>query len=600
MQDHAAALNLLVGTLFLLWMTVQFVDFHAPYGVSPQQSYRSFKQRSPKPNLVRQNEHCDSGFVFLHQPSKYHGEAPFMIFDNNANLVWMPDEHQSDGVTVSDVTVQQFKGRSYIVYRQLDGIPRDNSSQRYIMVDGSYQVFTEVRPVEYFKGELRGLRISKNGGAIINFTNQTRNDAENTSPLMEGLYESIFQEVDLESGELLFEWRAASDTASINSVDKSTEGDYLVAGSFSGSNTVICISHKHGHILWQLGGSANDFKDASSGAATRFSGYHQASFLQNATSLVILDHGSATSAESTGNAFDVRVLKLELDLERMVVSLARTHQPSSRTPTASAVQLLPNGNILLGYDGMSSFREVSEGDILCDVHFSPSLVHSLTQVPGVADLAKGQNYRISKFHWVGQPKSLPDIAVDAKEKAVYVSWNGATTIDAWVLQSKRKGDNDAWFDHVRVPKVHFETRIPIPRHSEEILRVVALDRHWNVAAYSRTASKHIGTTLESHKDGRNLYWKMTARESTIRSLQIPYELATKIVDSRSRLSHRATMTYKLYPGRACRNLAFDSGGNYTSTPTCCMLRLAAPYKEEYAGPMDSDEEPELASRAAPI
>ena len=38
----------------------------------------------------------------------------------------------------------------------------------------------------------------------------------------------------------------------------------------------------------------------------------------------------------------------------------------------------------------------------------------------------------------------------------------------------------------------------------------------------------------------------------------PHELATKIMDGRSRLSHRATMTYKGYPGRACRNLAFDS------------------------------------------
>ncbi|KAK4074623.1 hypothetical protein Purlil1_12935 [Purpureocillium lilacinum] len=524
MQDHVAALNLLVGTLFLLWLAVQFVDFqarnasHTPYfdssiaydwgvyGASPQQSYRSFKQRSPKPNLVRQNEHCDTGFVFLHRPGKNCEEAPFMIFDNNANLVWMPAEHQWDAVTGSDLTVQQFKGRDYIVYRQLNGISQHNSSQCYVMVDGSYQVFMEIRPVGYFNGELRGLRITKNGGAIINFTNQTQNDAASTSTLMEGIYESIFQEIDLESGDLLFEWRAASHAASINSIDKSTEGDYLVAGSFSGSNTIICISQEHGQILWRLGGSANDFEDASSDAATRFSGYHQASFFQNATSLIVVDHGSATARESSGN--DVRVLKLELDLERMIVSLARAHQPWSKTSTASAVQLLPNGNLLFSYDGISSVMESSESDVLCHMHFSPSLVPSLAQVPGMAALSKGQNYRISKFPWVGQPRSLPEIAVDTKERAVYVSWNGATTIDAWVLQSKRKGDSDTWFDHVRVPKVQFETRIPIPRHSEEILRVVALDRDWKVAAYSRTASKHVRTTLEPHKDGPHLYWIM--------------------------------------------------------------------------------------------
>ena len=65
----------------------------------------------------------------------------------------------------------------------------------------------------------------------------------------------------------------------------------------------------------------------------------------------------------------------------------------------------------------------------------------------------------------------------------------------------------------------------------------------------------------------------------------PHELATKIVDGRSRLSHRATMAYKCYPGRACRNLTFDSRRNYTPTPTRCMLKHAvAPIKKSMVAP----------------
>ena len=65
----------------------------------------------------------------------------------------------------------------------------------------------------------------------------------------------------------------------------------------------------------------------------------------------------------------------------------------------------------------------------------------------------------------------------------------------------------------------------------------------------------------------------------------PHELATKIVDGRSRLSHGAMMIYKGYPERACRSLTVDSRRNYTSTPTGCMLRHAvAPIKKGRVAP----------------
>jgi len=45
------------------------------------------------------------------------------------------------------------------------------------------------------------------------------------------------------------------------------------------------------------------------------------------------------------------------------------------------------------------------------------------------------------------------------------------------------------------------------------------------------------------------------------------------------------MVFKGYPERGCRNLAFNSRINYTSTSTCCMLRHAdAPIKNRMLAP----------------
>lgn len=104
------------------------------HGLSPQQSYRSFARQSPKPNIVRRAETCDRGLLFLHKSNGIHDAAQIMIFDNDGNLVWIPDDNEWSGTKVADLTVQQYKGENYIVYQSLDGIPGNPGQGRYIMV----------------------------------------------------------------------------------------------------------------------------------------------------------------------------------------------------------------------------------------------------------------------------------------------------------------------------------------------------------------------------------------------------------------------------------------------------------------------------------
>jgi hypothetical protein len=72
-----------------------------------------------------------------------------------------------------------------------------------------------------------------------------------------------------------------------------------------------------------------------------------------------------------------------------------------------------------------------------------------------------QTYRAYKFEWTGTPTTLPAITVERDTsgmQSVYVSWNGATGVDAWQLVS---GDDEETLAPVGdpVPRSGFETTL---------------------------------------------------------------------------------------------------------------------------------------------
>lgn len=94
----------------------------------------------------------------------------------------------------------------------------------------------------------------------------------------------MFQEINIASGTLLFEWRAsdhysfnetyaspsalgesatepstAFDWFHINSIDKDTDWNYYISSRYF--HTVSCINATSGEVLWTLGGKPNEFTD---------------------------------------------------------------------------------------------------------------------------------------------------------------------------------------------------------------------------------------------------------------------------------------------------------------------------------------------------
>src|SRR5581483_8057780 len=110
------------------------------------------------------------------------------------------------------------------------------------------------------------------------------------------------------------------------------------------------ISRATGHVLWALGGKNSSF---AMGSGTRFYWQHDAE-LHSGSLLTVFDDGAKPKKENQS-----RALEINLDLHSMRASLkhAYTHSPPLLASAEGNVQLLPNGNVLVGWGTAPAFSE---------------------------------------------------------------------------------------------------------------------------------------------------------------------------------------------------------------------------------------------------
>ncbi|KAH6894196.1 ASST-domain-containing protein [Thelonectria olida] len=470
------------------------------YGAFPRKSYKSFGAQSPRPALVQTNERCDDGYTFIEPRGAYVATPGPIMLDNAGNLVWM----QTQWGQAMDLKVQKYKGKDYITFWH----GSDNGTfgeGYYLMLDESYEVFKKVVPVGRFTGDLHEFKITENNTALMTIYHRATADMTFFGHPRGWIFDSLFQEIDLESGKLLFEWRASDhfpvkDTLSsldglggsskkafdyfhINSIDKNANGDYIISSRYMCA--VAAISADDGHIIWQIGGKQNSFKDLSDGAATNFTWNHHAAWVDNNT-LTVFDNGS--NGRKNTAKFS-RGLMIGLDFENMTATLIQDYISPYKvlSPSQGSVQVLPNSNVLVGWGHVPAYTEFThDGQVLCETHIGPINLDLFGWV---------KNYRTFKYPWVGRPKTLPDVAMKPKQKALFVSWNGATEVAKWTIQSASQPDAE-FRDHATVEKTKFETRIQLPSDADEFIRVVALDKNEKLLSVSEAVSKHEESVVE--------------------------------------------------------------------------------------------------------
>lgn len=313
----------------------------------------------------------------------------------------------------------------------------------------------------------------------------------------------MFQEIDIETGKLLFEWRAtdhigmtdvfsspnmkdghgkskadAFDFFHINSVDKTDSGDYVISARYM--HAVVCISGKTGEIIWQLGGKNNDFRDVNH--ALDFAWQHHVTWQGNNT-LSIFDNHANNVFHSPSSHSKGMIIKLDMDNMTATLVGKYVHPDKILNVSQGSVQIVnETGTVLVGFGNSPTYVEYSpEGKVLCAAHFAPHIAFE------IIDFGLVKSYRIFKHPWLGKPKTTPDVKV--KSGKAYVSWNGATEVSSWRLEKAAHGGvgakgDDAQFVAIKeARRSGFETSFNLDKVHGHV-RIVALDGARGVMAYS--------------------------------------------------------------------------------------------------------------------
>jgi hypothetical protein len=348
-------------------------------------------------------------------------------------------------------------------------------------------------------GDFHEFKITEDHTALITIYHRRQKNLTPVGGAENGwIYDGVFQEIDIATGKLLFEWRASDhyslnssyvdlsnggrgseddpfDFFHINSVDKDSLGDYLVSARHM--HTVSNINGKTGKVLWTLGGRFDDFQDLSEGAATNFSWQHDARW-HGPKTLSIFDNAARSHLDPVRQS---RGMLIDLDVSARTANLKASCYDSQGIKSISQgnLQVLDNENVFIGWGGAAAYSEFGpDGNLLCDVHFGASAFFTFGRVT---------SYRIYKDEWVGRPLTGPDASLVGNQ--IHVSWNGATEVVAWELQAEFHstiGNSTTGFHGVdHFVKDGFETAIMLPvGDRDNRFRIAALDQDGHVLDYT--------------------------------------------------------------------------------------------------------------------
>jgi hypothetical protein len=351
-----------------------------------------------------------------------------MILDNEGRPVWLRPVRDEDQDAM-DFKVQRYRGEPVLTWWQ--GMHSGYGNGEYLIFDDSYREVARFRAGNGLAGDHHEFLISTRDTALFTIYRRVPMDLSPLGGPKEGaLLDGIAQELDIETGEVLFEWHSlehvgldeslsspapgledAFDYFHINSIAEDGDGHLLI--SARRTSAVYKIDRKSGEVIWRLGGEKSDFE---MGPGARFAYQHDARRQDDGTISVFDNRGLDMGEPSRG-------IVLELDEDAMTATLVReyTHPDSPFAPYQGNVQVLPNGNVFVGWGSAPYLSEYDgDGKLLFDARF-PS---------------EGESYRAFRSPWKGLPKDRPAAVAEFGSEdrvTLYASWNGATEVASWEI-----------------------------------------------------------------------------------------------------------------------------------------------------------------------
>lgn len=377
------------------------------------------------------------------------GMTGMMITNPNGSLVWFKESPPF----ATNLQVQSYRGKPVLIYWTGNIVTGIGYGNGYIL-NQAYEPVATVKAGNGLQADLHEFNITPQNTALI--TAYTTRAADLTAiggPARGVAYEGVVQEIDIATGKVLFQWNSLDhvpvaesyikmqgtgpqDYFHINSVALWDANHLLISARSTWA--AYLVDRRSGAVVWRLGGKKSDF---SIGPGANFEWQHHIRRI-GPNQITIFDDAAYPAEERQSRAL---VLNVDTAHKRATLARAYTHPAGLLTYYEGSVQVLPNGNVFVGWGTepySSEFRP--NGELLYDLRFPTN----------------DQSYRAFRFDWTATPATPPKLAAAPDEiggYALHASWNGATQIAHWQVLS---GKNATSLEPIAlVPKSGFETAI---------------------------------------------------------------------------------------------------------------------------------------------
>lgn len=398
------------------------------------------------------------GFLFLGPSTTGTADGPQtgpLLIDHHGEPVFF--QPLAAGQWAANVKIQRLNGEPVLTWWQgtlMSGYGQGEA----VIVDNSYHELARVRAANGRQMDLHEFVLTPEGTAL--FTCYPQTVATDLSAIggarRAAVLESTIQEVDVRSGRLVSEWRSLAhiapeesylavgepyDYLHMNSIALTGDGNLLVSGRETW--TLYKLDRRTGAVIWRLGGKRTDF---ALGKGAQFAWQHHATPLSE-QSISLFDDGSNGGQRTESQS---RGIVLAVDERRRTARLARsyTHPQPISTAAMGSMQVLPNGNVVVGWgDEPYASEFAADGRLVADAQM-PSGIKS---------------YRALRYEWHGAPATTPAIALKPASRSgtlmLYASWNGASHARFWQVHA---GMSERDLRPIGIARHRgFETAIPL-------------------------------------------------------------------------------------------------------------------------------------------
>jgi hypothetical protein len=405
----------------------------------------------------------DPGLLLTTPGNAGTGSGVAAIYDNGGQVVW-----QQEG-TFYNLEAITYQGQPALTLY-------DTTRGAHVVLDQAYNEIATIAMQNDQPTDGHDIEFSPDGSRVlVQGWVRTQTDLSEWGGAADAtVLNPVIQEQVVGTGEVTFEWSALDhvspdettesltsgfgDLFHSNSLEYDEDGDILV--SFRNTSTVYKIDIATGEIVWRFGGERSDFTFPG-GTADAPSYQHDARRLPDG-SLSVFDNGNARSPQESRGA------TYTLDESSMTATLTQDLRanPAAFSPYIGNNRQVANGNQLVSYGTTGRMAEFSG-----------------TQEVFTGAYAEGwSSYRTERADWSATPATPPDVVVgEAGEdggRALHVSWNGATEVEAWRVEA---GPSRQELTPLGItPKTGFETAAEVFAPGDaDVFRVTALDASGN-------------------------------------------------------------------------------------------------------------------------